>query len=102
MKYQLVLQFDSSTIEDFDELLKFELDLGIGLGNEHIVDGHDFVSNEINIFIHTDKPEKAFDISKQLLDSTNINEIVAAYRDFDCEEYTVIYPENYGKEFCIV
>ena len=102
MKYQLVLQFDGASIEDFDELLKIELDLGLALSDEHIVDGHDFGSGEMNIFIHTNNPDEAFKVSQEILSNTKINEVVAAYRDFDCDEYTVIYPKNYSKEFCIV
>lgn len=102
MKYQLVLQFDGSSIDDFDALLKLELDLGMGLGKEHVVEGHDLSADGMNIFIHTDNPEQVFDSSKQLLSNTHINSVVAAYRGFDCQEYRVIYPENYGKEFCIV
>lgn len=105
MKYQLVLQFDGSAIEDFDELLKLELDLGIDLGldleNKHVIEGHDLDSNGINLFIHTDVPEKAFAIAEKLLANTTIRGLVAAYRDFDAEEYTVLYPEDYGKAFGI-
>jgi hypothetical protein len=105
MKYQLVLQFDASAIEDFDELLKLELDLGIDLGldleNKHAVEGHDLGSDEMSLFINTDQPEKAFSIAKKLLANTHITKIVAAYRALDSEEYTVLYPENYGKVFCL-
>ena len=99
MQYQLVLQFDGSTIEDFDDLLKLELDLGLALGGEHAVDGHHFGSEEMNIFIHTDKPDEVFEIAKSILATTNINEVVVAYRDFDSEDYEVIYPANYKKAF---
>lgn len=101
MKYQLVLQFDGSAIEDFDDLLKIELDLGLALSDEHLVDGHDFGSGEMNIFIHTNSPDEAFNVAKKIFDDAKISEMVAAFRDFDCDQYTVIYPENYGKEFCV-
>lgn len=102
MRYQLVLQVDGSSIEDFDDLLKLELDLGLGLGSEHVLDGHDFGSAEMNIFIHTDKPDEAFKISKGILATTKMDKVVVAYRDFDSEDYEVIYPENYEKEFSII
>ncbi len=46
MKYKLVLQFPGEHIEDFDELLKLEFDLGLSLKGEHIVDGHGFGSGD--------------------------------------------------------
>ncbi|MFT6433135.1 MAG: hypothetical protein ACJAVI_001177 [Candidatus Azotimanducaceae bacterium] len=99
MQYELVLQFDGAAIKDFDDLLKIELDLGLALGGEHVVDGHDFGSGEMNIFIHTNKPDEVFKIAKSILATTNVSEVVAAYRDFDSEDYEVIYPANYKKEF---
>ena len=57
MKYQLVLQFYASSIEDFDQLIEIEEMLESTLGNLHEVDGHDFGSGEMNIFIHTNDPE---------------------------------------------
>ena len=101
MKYQLVLQFDGSSIEDFDKMLKLELDLSLALKGEHNVEGHEFRSRELNIFINTDNPKKAFEISKEILDNAGIEKVVAAYKSFDCEEYAVIYPEGDGKEISI-
>ena len=38
-----------------------------GLGDVGIVDGHDFGSGEMNIFVHTDNPKSAFEKIKALV-----------------------------------
>ena len=95
MKYQLVLQFDGAAIEDFDDLLKLELELQLTLESEHVVDGHDFGSAEMNIFIHTNQPEEAFLAAKSMIKKTMLENVVAAYREIEGDEYCIIYPENY-------
>lgn len=101
MKYQLVLQFPGEQIEDFDDMLKLEMDLELTLGSEHIVDGHDFGAGEMNIFIHTNSPEEAFRKAKDSLSKFNSLEYVVAYRDFEEKTYTVIFPSNYSGVFGI-
>jgi len=64
MKYQLVLQLPASSDIDFDSLVLIEDKLSESMGEKHIVDGHDFGSGEMNIFIHTDDPDAAFDLAK--------------------------------------
>ena len=66
MKYELVLQFDASNSEDFDQLIAVEDRLESALGNLHEVDGHDFGSGKMNIFIHTNDPDSAFDLIKTI------------------------------------
>jgi len=101
MKYQLVLQFPGDKIEDFDELLKLELDLGLSLGGAHIVDGHDFGSSEMNIFIHTDNPEEAFKHAKTFLDKLTTEEYIAAFRETDSDDYSVLFPSSFEDQFCV-
>ena len=59
MKYQLVLQFNASSIEDFDAMVALEEDIERVLGENHEVDGHDYGSGEMNIFVHTNDPAQA-------------------------------------------
>lgn len=101
MKYQLVLQFPGEQIEDFDNMLKLEMDLALTLGAEHVVDGHDIGSGEMNIFIQTNNPEEAFSKAKGSLGEFDSSKYVAAYRDFEDEIYTVIFPANYSGVFCV-
>ena len=103
MEYQLVIQFPihEATAEDFDRLIMIENELGVTLGKQHDVDGHDLGSGEMNIFIHTNDPNEAFEFAKNTLSDKDLNSISVAYRNMDGEIYTVIWPNNYSGEFKI-
>ena len=90
MKYQLVLQFDAPNIQDFDFLIEIENRLESALGNLHEVDGHDFGSGEMNIFIHTNDPESAFELIKNDIDDLVNTNFKVAYRKFDRKKYQLI------------
>jgi hypothetical protein len=60
MKYQLVLQFQAESVQEFDELAVLEDLLVENLPSHSVVDGHDFGSGELNIFILTDQPKESF------------------------------------------
>lgn len=102
MKYQLVLQFDASNIEDFDRGIEIEDKITNVLGNSHDVDGHDFGSGEMNIFILTNEPKEAFELIKAKLLPTMQIKFKAAFRDMTSESYTVLWPEGYSGEFSII
>ncbi len=102
MKYQLILQFDASNIEDFDQLIEIEDRIESALGNLHEVDGHDFGSGEMNIFIHTNDPDSAFELIKNNIDDSVIPKFKVAYRKLDREEYQVIWPDNFQGEFKVI
>ena len=95
MKYQLVLQFPSSSISDYDRLLSIEEMVRSGLGDLGLVDGHDIGSGEMNVFIHTNEPRLAFDTAIGLLRKMReLDDLKAGYRAFDEDEYVAIYPEE--------
>lgn len=102
MQYQLVLQFPLAEDFDFDALIELETKLTFELGSEHEVDGHDIGSGEINIFIHTNNPENAFEKTTHLLSKKLYSALKAAYRDIDSYEYTWIYPADCTEEFKVV
>lgn len=60
MKYQLVLQFQGDSLCDYDAMVALEDGLIAALDDSANVDGHDVGSGEVNIFIFTDEPKKAF------------------------------------------
>jgi hypothetical protein len=60
MKYQLVLQFLGDSLTDHDALIALEDRLTVALEPAHVVDGHDFGSGQMNIFVHSDDPLAAF------------------------------------------
>ena len=97
MKYQLVLQFPSSSMTDYDRLLAIEETIRSGLGDVGEVDGHDIGSGEMNVFIHTNKPEVAFKKAKALLEGEEeLQALKAGYRGFDEDRYVAIYSTGLG------
>ena len=102
MKYQLVLQFPGSAIDDFDHLIAIEDKLIEVMGSAHIVDGHDIGSGESNIFIHTNDPHSAFARAKHIIDDLAIVQLRVAYRELDGEKYQVIWPESFKGEFKVL
>lgn len=102
MKYQLVLQLDASVIKDFDQMIDMEDKLIQVLGDIHEVDGHDFGSGEINIFIHTNEPNKAFNIIQKEMNPNIKTSMKVAYRELTKENYTVLWPDNFSGEFKVI
>jgi hypothetical protein len=102
MKYQLVLQWPAVSEADYDRLVSLEELIEGGLGDVGIVDGHDIGAGEMNIFVHTDNPKPAFEKIKLLLAvGGNVLELKAGYRDFEEDEYTVVYPDGL-KRFAVI
>jgi hypothetical protein len=101
MKYQLVLQWPYSSGADYNRLISLEQTIRDGLGDLGIVDGHDYGSGEMNIFIHTDEPAMAFEKAKMLLDpGKDFGHMKAGYRDFEQDEYIAIFPQG-TKDFSV-
>jgi hypothetical protein len=102
MNYQLVLQFRGDTPQDLDETIALEDELIAVLGDSADVDGHDVGSGETNIFILTSDPVRTFQKAKPVLEQRkSLQEVTAAYRLVDGEDYTVIWPEGSQRKFVI-
>ena len=99
MKYQLVIQFEASSEEDFENLIEIEEQIENLVGSSHEVDGHDFGSGEMNIFIYTNNPNEAFELIKSTLIENAENTMKAAYREVEGEKYNVIWPLGFNHEF---
>ena len=94
MKYQLVLQWTSSSI-DYDTMIEVEELLIAQLAADSEVDGHDAGVGELNIFIRTNAPEHVFDSVKTLLAAQGLLVSArAAFRLSDGETYTVLWPKG--------
>lgn len=96
MKYLLVLQWSATSVADFDALIDVEDELETGLPSEDgEVDGHDFGSNQMDIFVLTERPREAFRSAAALL-STNPRwaSLRAAYRPLDGEDYVGLWPRD--------
>jgi len=95
MKYQLVLQWPASSIQDFDAMIAIENKLIENLREGSEVDGHDFGSGEANIFILTDDPERAFsEVEASLNNGDSWLNARVAYREITKDHYTILYPED--------
>jgi hypothetical protein len=97
MNYQMILQFEANSTQDFDRLVAFEDRLNEELNDE--VDGHDFGSGEFNIFLDTDDVKKTFKKVQTLAkDQQILDSLKAAYRDGD--SFVILWPPGL-KEFKI-
>jgi hypothetical protein len=95
MKYQLVLQWPASSIKDYDAMIEVEDALIEKLSESHEVDGHDAGSGEVNIFIRTEDPKRAFNEAKVILGTRDywVGARVA-YREVAGSEYTILWPKD--------
>lgn len=91
----LVLQWPGSSEADFDALISMEQRLEVALDEYGSVDGHDFGSGEMNIFIETDMPTEAFAAAAAALrDDPRWAEIRAAFREATGDSYEVLWPNG--------
>ena len=90
---ELVLQFPSSSIKDYDALIELEDRISAGFGNLGKVSGHDMGVGEMNIFVRTNHPKLAFDKFKLLLGTQDfMPQLKAAYRDVGKDNSTILHP----------
>jgi hypothetical protein len=95
MKFQVVLQWPASETSDYDEMVDVEDLLIERLTERCEVDGHDFGSNEANIFVHTNDPQRAFEEIRAILSGHKLWPATRiAYRQMDGSKYTVIWPKG--------
>jgi len=98
LKYQLVLQWPASSIDDYDTLISVEDALIEGLPDEAEVDGHDAGSGQANIFILTKSPHTTFHVVRAILEACNsLVDARIAFRDRKRDEYTVLWPIDLRK-----
>jgi len=95
MEYQVVLQFPGSSRDDFDLLIEIEDELEDWVCEIADVDGHDFGSGEMNIFLFTNEPKETFDQAKKVVEQKQLLSVLrAAYRHVESEEYMPLWPKE--------
>ena len=95
MKYQFVLQWSATSMDDFDTFIAVEEFLRQNLSELHDVDGHDMGCGELNIFIQTDAPKTLFSEIRGLFGmEDNLATAKIAYRERRGETYVVLWPEG--------
>lgn len=91
--YFLVLQWPASSQSDYDALIDMEDQLESTLTTSTSVDGHDFGSGEMNIFLLTEDPAASFaDVAAALGASPRWADLRAAYREASGEDYEILWP----------
>ena len=95
MKYQLVLQFEAVSIEEFDRFVALEDQLIAELSDLATVDGHDFGLGRFNIFVLTDSPAASFRKAREIVATQGIPNVMrSAYRELDSEDYVILWPSS--------
>jgi hypothetical protein len=95
VRYVLVLQWPGFSEADFNALIGMEDTLTEALGDHSRVDGHDFGTDEMNIFIETGDPAEAFSDALAVLgDDLRWAEVRAASRDQTQDAYTILWPQG--------
>jgi hypothetical protein len=93
MKYQFVLQWSTHALIDFDVLVAVEDLLISKLTERSIVDGHDYGSDEANIFILTDDPQETFnEVRKALSGLESWADVRIGYRPTESSQYCGLWP----------
>ena len=95
MKHQLILQFQTSSIEDYDLIIDLEDKLIELVEPEAEVDGHDIDGKQMNIFILSNDPSAAFDKIRKakIFDDSNLLSKVV-HRLVGSDTYHVLWPIN--------
>src|SRR5687767_9902852 len=100
--FQLVFQLPSAALDGFDDMITLEdAIIDILIGQPHLVDGHDIGSDEVNFFLHTDDPTTAFAIAVEAFAPAERAVLKAAFRPFDGDNYTVVWPSDSQEPFLI-
>ena len=102
MQYQLVIQFAAESAETFNELLALTEIVSSRLESHTSaqVDGHYFGMGEFNIFIHTDIPLDVLDDVGEIIQESRPGlPFAAGYRDFNEDEYVVLWPKSLKRFF---
>jgi hypothetical protein len=100
MEYQLVLQFTTQSETEREPLMLLEDDFTERLEDSAEVDGHDADDTTFNIFITTGSPARTFERLKSLLTERRLmDQVTAAFRHVDEDDYEVLWPEDEERPF---
>ena len=101
MTYQLVFQLPFSSTGDYDAMVSLEERITRNLGDLGEVDGHDAGAGQMNVFVHTGRPEAAFErVARALWPGGPPPGLKVAFRRLDGDAYTVLHPLG-GADFVV-
>lgn len=100
MDYQLVIKFWRKSLADETFLPAIQDELKGVLGDAAALDGYDVSDDEINLFVLTGDPRRAFRRIKTVLESRGIERgVSAAYRLVGGAQFTSIWPPRSMRKF---
>lgn len=100
MDYQLVIKFWRKSLADEAFLPAIQDELKGVLGDAAALDGYDVSDDEINLFVLTADPRRAFRRIKTVLESRGIERgVSAAYRLVGGAQFTSIWPPRSMRKF---
>jgi hypothetical protein len=95
MKYQLVLQWPVKSLDDYQTLIEIENVLEEKLSDNAEIDGHDYSTTQMNIFIHTNGPKNIFKETIPILASRDFFvDARIAYREQTGKDYVILWPPS--------
>ena len=97
-KYQLVLEFQGDSPENFDRVIAIEEKLEKLLRNGE-VDGHDVGQGIVNIFIITKHPERCFEETMRHIKGSEPKPSAAGYRNLNEDDYIRVWPQGDSTPF---
>ena len=98
--YQFVIQFAEDALSGVDEIMDLEEQIeGIIDASKDLIDGHDIGMGKINIFLDTDDPKSLFLRLEQADLPNRFGSCRIAYRLFEDDDSTNLYPEDDTSEF---
>ena len=103
LQFVIQLPLDDANHERLEELLELEERLENLLRDRSVaeIDGNDFGSGEMNIFLFTNEPEKALNKVRPLVEEVaSPAEYRVAYRAFEQDEFHPLWPKGL-KQFAV-
>jgi hypothetical protein len=100
MEYQLIIKLWRSSLTDEGFLATIQARLKQALGDSVELEGHDLSAKEINLFMLTDDPKRAFRKAKDVLESLGIAKGVSAgFRLHGGAQVTSLWPLRSTRKF---
>lgn len=92
-EYELVIEFDSRNMDDFDNIIGFEHLLRDALPGDEL-EGRDVANAFVNVFILTDDPHRCFGDAMRALDGADPAPTAAGFRRRGHDHFVRLWPAD--------
>jgi hypothetical protein len=92
LEQQLVLQFDVTAPDDYDDVLSVEEQLTAGLDEMAEVEGHNVGARTMHVFLWCDDAAETFAEVRNIVDAELLDRARAGWRHADGERFTPLWP----------